>query len=406
MRVGGGRGVRGAVWTAALAALLAAPAGASYAQPFGGGRDNPIVAYCGAERARLVDLNNQYDEIQRSREAQSLKNGAMAAAGVLAGGMLGGMFNKAGAPGPDSNLPIFGQHKANTNANVRDTAALALVAGLSVSVVTYISLKGQSDDRKALARSIEQDAGGQVPLGRTVAGQAKALSDCRARQVDDYKARLAAAPSDADRKKMKREGDQIIAAIKADIALTDKVVGHQADLAKTFTQARAMADNKSEAQVLGAQQPAYAAAASTTPLDLPAQTKGVSTASPAAPPAPPAPPPPPPPPEVTLVMDKLTVVRAAPQLKAKALMSLPAKREVKAVGQLAVDGWWQIDVAGEPGFIRAAAVSVKGGLAAVSAPPPKPPEDQPDNVREYNKVVLEARDEGPDRMKTLLTSFQ
>jgi hypothetical protein len=203
---------------------------------------------------------------------------------------------------------------------------------------------------------------------------------------------------------MKREGDQIQAAIKADIAVTDKVVGHQADLAKTYTQARAMADNKSEADVLGGQKPAYADAAATATLDLP--KKGAAT-TPAAPPkAPEPPPPPPPPPEVTLVMQKATPVRETPALKGKLVMTLPAKREVKAVGQAAEKGWWQIDVAGSPGWIRETTVSVKGGATAAAAPASPPKKDEPDNVREYNKVVLEARDEGPNRMKTLLTSFQ
>ena len=99
---------------------------------------------------------------------------------------------------------------------------------------------------------------------------------------------------------------------------------------------------------------------------------------------------------------KSGIVREAPMPKGKLLMTLPAKREIKATGQAAVDGWWEIDIAGAPGYIRETAVSVKGAGPAKAAAKP----EQPDNVREYNKVVLEARDEGPDRMKTLLTSFQ
>ena len=397
-----GKAMRSCTAALAMAALLSGQVRASFAQSlFGGGGESPVVAYCAAERAPLVDLNNQYDEIQRSRVAQSVKNGAVAAAGVLvSSGLLGNLFggSRGGpdhGPGLNPGSIIFG---GNRNGRGGETAAAAIVAALSVSVATYISLKGESDDRKALARAIEQDAGGQIPLGRTIVGQAKALADCRARQVDDFKMRQAAA-SDADRRKMKREGDQILAAIKADIALTDKVVGHQADLAKTFTQARAMADNHSEADVLGGQKPAYADAASTTPLNLPEKSV---TATPSTPSAPQPPPPLPPPPEVTLAIRKASAVRETPTAKGKLMMTLPAGREIKAVGLSAVNGWWRIDVAGSPGYIRELTVSVK----TMPAPPPPPPQDRADNVREYNKVVLEARDEGPDRMRTLLTSFQ
>lgn len=372
-------------WTAAVAAaaLLSGQAGVSHAQ-FGGGGDSPVIAFCGAERAPLVDLNKQYDDIQRSRVGQSVKNGAVAAAGVfLAGSSLGGFFGSG--------------HNASNERTT--TAAVAVAAALTVSVATYISLKGQSDDRRALARSIEQDAGGQIPQGRTLVGQARALAECRARQVDMFKTRQAAA-TDADRRKMRREGDQILAAIKADIALSDKVVGYQADLAKTYTQARAMADHRSEAQVLGDQRPAYADAASTTPLDLP--SKSVTT-TPQTPYPPEPPPPPPPPPEVILVVQKASPVRETPTAKGKLLMTLPARREIKASDPAAVNGWWRIDVAGSAGYLRETAVSVK---SAPAGPPPPARQEQADNVREYNKVVLEARDEGPDRMRTLLTSFQ
>ena len=387
---------QGAALTASVA-LLSAPAAPSQAWPFGGGGDNPMIAYCANERAPLVALNTQYDEIDHSRMSQSIQNGVFAAGSVIGSSLLGNLFGGGGGRATPDLSPtsvIFGSGRGDR----RETATAAIVAGLTASVATYISLKGDTDDRKALARSIEQDAGGQIALGRTIADEGKALAVCRTRQVEDFKARQAAAPSDADRRKMKHEGDQILDAIKADIALTDKVVGHQASLAKTFTQARAMVDNRSEAQVLGAQKPAYADTASTTPLSLP--PKSVTTTS--SPAAPPPPEPPPEPEAVTLVATKATPVRATPSLKGKLVMTLAARHEVKALGQSATDGWWEIDVAGSSGFIRAATVTVKGAGAKPAAPKP----EEPDNVREYNKVVLEARDEGPDRMRNLMTSFQ
>lgn len=400
MRTGPRKILQRCTAVAASAGLLSLQAPPTVeAWPFGGG-DNPMIAYCATERAPLVTLNNQYDEIDHSRMSQSIQNGVFAAGTVIGSSLLGNLFGGGGgraAPDLSPTSVIFGSSRGDR----RETATAAIVAGLTASVATYISLKGDTDDRKALARSIEQDAGGQIALGRTIADEGKALAACRTRQVEDFKARQAAAPSDADRRKMKHEGDQILDAIKADIALSDKVVGHQAALAKTFTQARAMVDNRSEAQVLGAQKPAYADTASTTPLSLP--PKSVTTTSSSAASQPPPPPEPPPePPEVTLVATKATPVRATPTLKGKLLMTLAAKKEVKALGQSATDGWWEIDVAGSSGFIRATTVSVKGGGAKPAAPKP----EEPDNVREYNKVVLEARDDGPDRMRNLMTSFQ
>ena len=167
MGSGPGRRIRAALMSASLAALLVAQTAAASAQsPFGGGgAGSPIVAFCAAERAPLVDLNTQYDEIQRSRIGQSVKNGAVAAAGVLlTGGLLGGVFSgaKDNGPGINSGLAVFG---GNRNNAARDTAAVAIVAALSVSVVTYISLKGQSDDRRQGEPRAGRQKGSPAPPG-------------------------------------------------------------------------------------------------------------------------------------------------------------------------------------------------------------------------------------------------
>jgi hypothetical protein len=380
------------------AILLAMAPGPVNAAPFGVGDNPAIVNVCAAERAPLVEQQKKYEDAEHARIGAAVGNG------VLAGGAaILGMAAGEGLWGHAIHHDIHHDpHGFRPGGDKGAIVAVALIAAVQSSVGTYLTLKQQAvnADRRALAMSIDDDAAGQLQAGRATALQARALADCRTRQVVDYRARLAAA-SDADKRKLKREGDQIAEAIRHDIALADAVVGHQADVAKVFTQARAMAEGRSEADVLVGQKPAYEATASSTPLEMP---KAASASGAAAPPAP-APPPPPPPPQLVLTTLKSATVRDQPSASGKAMLTLPAHREVRPK-QAATNGWYEIDVAGAPGFIRASSLTAPATETANAPSAAQSPALEPArNIQAYNAVVLEARDEGPDRMKTLLTGF-
>ena len=218
---------------------------------------------------------------------------------------------------------------------------------------------------------------------------ARALTACRQRQIADYQTRAAAAPNS---RSLAREKAGIADAVRQDIVLTDKVIGRQADLAKTFTQARAMAEGSSETQVLGGQAAAFQSTTATTQQQLPAGSPLANQ------------PPPPRPVQATRAVVttlKATPVRAAPSAKSKVLATLPARQEVTPADAAPAPGWTPVLVDGRTGYVRA--VSLSGTKAP--APPPANALAPAENVREYNKVVLEARDEGPDRMRSLLTNF-
>jgi hypothetical protein len=181
-----------------------------------------------------------------------------------------------------------------------------------------------------------------------------------------------------------------------------------------------MTDGTSEADVLGGQTPAYAPAAATTKLAMPAKGGGNSMAPPqmqaqAQAPAAAAPP---------LVALRATVVRSAPVASADVLMNFPAGREVKPKTAQADGGWWEIDVAGQSGYIRAADLGPPGsapaqvaantpkgkagakGAGAKAAPPPPPAVQGPTNIRAYNQTVIAARDQGKGRLSSLMTDIQ
>jgi uncharacterized membrane protein YedE/YeeE len=381
---------------AVMLAMMAAPASAA---PFGTGENPAIVNVCAAQRAPLVELQKQYQDAEHARIGAAVGSGVLAGGAAILGMAAGdGLFF-----GHGLNHGPHGPHGVRPGGDKGAIAAVALIAAVQSSVTTYLTLKQQAvnADRRALAMSIDEDAAGQLTVGRTTAAQARALAACRTQQVTDYRARLAAA-SDADKRKLKHEGEQIAEAIRRDIALADAVVGHQADVAKVFTQARAMAEGRSEADVLVNQKPAYEAAASSTPLQMPAPSKTSGAATPAAP-APP--PPPPPPPQLVLTTLRSATVRDSASASGKAIMTLPAHREVRPK-QAATNGWYEIDVAGAPGFIRASSLSAPATHTASETAAAQPPALEPArNIQAYNAVVLEARDEGPDRMKTLLTGF-
>ena len=374
---------RGAAAALTLALLQASPPPA-VAGIFGGG-GSAALNYCAAERAPLLDLQKQYDQIERSRMTKSVGVGAMAAGATFLSGLGGGRFGSFGA------VPAGRRAASRSSAAASRTEQVmtAVAVGVFASVATYVALKSDGVTTAARSRlAVDNDARGQVGVGRTTAQSARALTACRQRQIADYQARAAAAPNP---RALAREKADITEAVRQDIALTDKVIGRQADLAKTFTQARAMAEGSSETQVLGGQSAAYQGAGaapqqlpSSSPLaNLPPPVKAAEATRAAV---------------VTL---RPTPVHAAPSAKAKVLATLPARQEVTPAEAAPAPGWTPVTVDGRTGYVRA--VSLSGPRTA--APPPANALAPAENVREYNKVVLEARDEGPDRMRSLLTNF-
>jgi hypothetical protein len=107
-------------------------------------------------------------------------------------------------------------------------------------------------------------------------------------------------------------------------------------------------------------------------------------------------------------------------------MSFPAGREVRPKTAQPDGGWWEIDVGGQPGYVRAselgppgsapvqtasAAPAAKGGKgkgpgAGKGAPAAPPAPAGPSNIRAYNQSVIAARDNGKGRLSSLMTDIQ
>jgi hypothetical protein len=301
--------------------------------------------------------------------------------------------------------------------SMKGYAALAVLVAIVATAEAYAQLKEQEaggDLRKA-SYNIDQDAARQLTVARQIANDGGALVECRTRQVADVESRLASAANDKDRKAIRRERTELFGALKKDVDLTGEVVEQHTGMAKTFTQGRAMTDGASEADVLGGQAPAYATAASVTRLSMPkagaAPAAGGGQAQAAAPAAPAS----------AMVAIRATVVRAAPVASAATLMNLPVGREVKPKTAQADGGWWEVDVAGQSGYVRAADLGPPGsapapvqtavkGKGKAAAPPPKaaPPAAPagPSNIRAYNQQVIAARDTGKGRLSSLMTDIQ
>jgi len=276
--------------------------------------------------------------------------------------------------------------------NTRAIAAVAVVVAIAGTVEAYVQLKAAAanGDRFRLAESIDDDAGLQVGVSRAIDAEEQALDACRARQVADLHAHLASASNDSDRRALSRQRTGIEGAIKQDVDLTGGVVGQQATLAKTFTQGRAMSESKSESDVLGGQAPAYIDKASTTPLQLPAAAvnpntvTAVSNSSAAATRLP------------SYKTNRSVTVHAGAGLKTAAVKTLPAGTSVQAAQEPA-GAWVMLDLGeGATGYVRTA------DLTRVKTPQLA----APNNIREHNRAVLTARNDGPDRLKTLLTDVQ
>jgi len=438
-----------------------------------GGKDAVLNA-CEAQRAPLVKLDKDYDDLKRSKMGaaigEGLKSGAMVLAkGVMSGGIggrgggfggggggfgggvgglmgaVGGMAmqnaaqqqaQQAGGQAPAAASLMFGQDmlsgamglnvpgvsgyggfSGGGGDNMKAYAALAVLVAIVATADAYAKLKEQEaggDLRKA-SFNIDQDAGRQLAVSRQIADSGAALVECRAAQLGDINTRLASASTDKDRKAIRRERTDLLGALKKDIDVTGEVVDQHTGMAKTFTQGRAMTDGSSEADVLGGQAPAYAAAPSVQKLSMPksgAQQPQVQQVNNAAPPPAAA--------ASALVTLRATVVRSAPVASADAVMNLPVGREVKPKTAQADGGWWEIDAAGAPGYIRAADLGPPGSAPAAAqpaakggkgkGPPPKagppPAVAGPTNIRAYNQSVIAARDNGKGRLSSLMTDIQ
>ena len=432
------RPLRGVVLAAGAVAVLAGQMQNVAALGLPGGGGSQKADACAAERAPIIERQKQYQAIHHSHLGAALtaglKVGATFAAGQMLGHYLPGMpFGHGGGGGGGSgfsffnpanlseagslNIPgvttaagggVFGGGNLGSG-DVRAMAAMAVIVAVVSTVEAYAQLKEEEagGDNIRLATSIDDDARRQVDVSRAIASEEAALDACRARQVSDYKVKLSSASNDQDRHAVARDRTALAGAIKSDVDLTGAVVDQQASLAKTYTQSRAMSENKSEADVLGGQAPAYAATASTTPLKLPppkGAAPSTTTAAKAGAPlkrgggtlAPTLAPSPPP----TWTTARALTVRSMADTTSRSVGSVAGGAPVEVVDNSgAPAGWSMIRAAKVSGYVRTASL-VK------SAAPAGPRLAPPSNIREHNRAVLTARDQGPNRLKTLLTDVQ
>lgn len=458
--------LRMAVSAVALLSLTVQPVMAQ-----GKGGKDAVLNACAAQRAPLQKLDKEYDDLKKSKMSaaigEGLKTGAMVLAkGVTSGGFgrggsgfgggMGGMGSLMGAVGgmamqSAAQQQAGGGQAASTGAslmfgqdmltgamglnvpgvsgyggfggsggdNMKAYAALAVLVAIVATADAYAKLKEQEagGDLKKASFNIDQDAGRQLAVSRSIADNGAALVECRSAQLTDINNRLATASNDKDRKAIRRERTELTSALKKDIDLTGGVVDQHTGMAKTFTQGRAMTDGTSEAEVLGSQAPAYAAAPAVTKLSMPKGSGAGAGASGQAPSAAPAAAPP------ALVTVKAAVVRSAPVASAAPVKSLPVGSALQAKVGAADGGWWEVDVGGQTGYVRASEVGPPGsapaapvqtaakggargkGAAARPAPPPPAPVG-PSNIRAYNQSVIAARDNGKGRLSTLMTDIQ
>ena len=431
---------RRVVLTAGAVAVLAGQMhGGAVALGLPSGSGSKQADACAAERAPILERQKQYQAIHHSHLGAALTAGLKAGATFVAGQMLGhylpGMpFGHSGGGGGGSggfsflnpanlseagalSIPgvttaagggVFGGGNLGSG-DTRALAAMAIIVAVVSTVEAYAQLKEEESggDNIRLATSIDDDARRQVEVSRAIASEEEALDACRARQVSAYKVKLSGASNDQDRHAAARDRTVLASAIKSDVDLTGGVVEQQASLAKTYTQSRAMSENKSEADVLGGQAPAYAASASTATLKLPppknATSSKATTASDTGAPlkrgggtlaARAASPPP------TWTAARALTVRSAADNKARPVGSVAGGAPVEVTeAQGGPAGWSLITAAGISGYVRTSSL-VK------SAAPAGPRLAPPSNIREHNRAVLVARDQGPNRLKTLLTDVQ
>lgn len=377
-----------------------------------GGKVSSDATVCAAERAPILERKRQYDQLRRTRIAKAagegLKKGAAFFAGAMLsryglpgistggggganvtmgagiGGLLGGaMLSEAGSLSiPGVTIGAAGGALGGMGADAKAIAAVSVVVAIAGTVEAYVRLKQQEagGDRIRMARSIDGDARLQIDVSRAIAAEYAALSACLERQITDLNAHLASAANDQDRRSATQRRAQLTRAIQTDMALTGDVVGQQATLAKTFTQGRAMTEGKSEAEILGGQAPAYAEHADSARLDLPPMEGDPGPALP---------------PQLVYVTTRATVARAEPDPRARTLAQLARGQELEAREATRGD-WTAVTVGQGVGYVRAA------DLARQAAPQLT----APSNIREHNRAVIQARDQGPNRLRTLLSTMQ
>jgi hypothetical protein len=412
------------------------------------------VAVCATEREALVERQKEYGDLRRARLTATFAADAKVGLSMLMAsnplfslasmarqaGQINNVINTMngkGAGGPGA--PGANGQPASAESNAMMTEALTLkVPGLgpppsgqvgqekdarallAISVVTaisgnldlYIKIKQEQfgNDTRLMALSIDGDAASQVAVTTDTAAQVKALADCRSRQVADYKAKLAAAADDKERKQLARGQTSLRTAVSTDLDLGQDLTEQHTTVARTLTQALALAEARSEAEILGDQAPAYAAEASRTASRL-VPIAGLNA---------------PPPPKPTFITTHATVARAAPNAKASVVMNLPAGRTVTLSGHSAQDlSWWEIDIAGTPAYVPGADLAEPGAAsAAAAAPPPDapakrkgkgrtqvaaalpPPPRPPPNVQVLNHQALAARTGGVDLLRSLNADLQ
>lgn len=419
----------------------------------GRGRDAVLDA-CAAERAPIVKLDRQYDELKRSKMSAAIAEGLKTGAVVLAKGAVSGGFRRSGGfggfggglggvgglvgavgglamqsaaqqedgAGSSASALLFGpdvlQGALGLNVpgvsiggggDMEAYAALAVLVAIVATADAYAKLKEQEagGDLRRASYSIDQDAGRQLAVSREIADSGAALVECRARQLEDVNTRLASASNDKDRRAIRRERTELAGALRKDIDVTGSVVEQHTGMAQTFTQGRAMTDGASEAEVLGDQAPAYADAASVTRLSMPASVGGKQERADAPPPPPAAPPP-------ELVTVRAAALRSAPVTSAAAIRNLPPGTQVQAKMAKAEGGWWEVDVGGTTGYVRSGDVGpsgsapAAGGNSKAGGPSPSgaPSVAGPSNIRAYNRSVIAARDEGHGRLSALMTDIE
>jgi len=375
------RTLRAAVSAVALLSLTVQPVMAQ-----GKAGKDAVLNACAAQREPLQKLDKEYSDLKKSKMSaaigEGLKTGAMVLAkGVASGGiplgrgggggfgggfggmssLMGGVASMAmqqsaaqqaqggGAPAPAATTMMFGQdllsgamglnvpgvsgYGMSGGDSAKAYAALAVLVAIVATADAYAKLKEQEagGDLKKASFNIDQDAGRQLTVSRSIADSGAALVECRSAQLTDINNRLAGATNDKDRKAIRRERTELTSALKKDIDLTGGVVDQHVGMAKTFTQGRAMTDGSSEADVLGNQAPAYATSASVTKASMP-KGSGASSGGQASAPAAAAP--------ASLVTIKAAVVRAAPTGSAAAVKSLPVGTSLQAKTGAAEGGWW------------------------------------------------------------------
>jgi hypothetical protein len=420
------------------------------------GDNKAAVAVCAAEREPLVELQQEYNGVRRARLTSTLTASAKAGLMVLLSanpmfamasglakrsGVMGGPQQGPTNPNDPNNLMLsealslkipgvdpppsatdggsgkVGQlvrlvqpgQPVNDN-SARTLLAISMVAAIGGSTDVYIRIKQQqyNNDAQRISQSTDGDAASQIPVATQSAAQLKALADCREKQVADFKDKLAGA-SERDKKQLLRDQTGLKTAVAADADLSNDLMFQQQTVARVLTQGRAMADGKSEADVLSQQAAAYGQP-STQVWNLPPLETAAGSA-----------PLPPTTPKTTLVTIRATAIRATPDPKGAIVMHLAAGHTLTPSRHASADvAWWEIDVAGTLAYVYGADLATPGSVQVAAAtaaprgkgkgrggPPPPPPGPPPaSNIRSLNSGVLAVKASGADRLRALADSIQ